>query len=128
LPLARVEAHADGPAGDDELLGAAVRREPLAQPLDIQSGNEEVGVLRLVTEQLVADRTADEVGVEPEPVDVVLDPLQHLSILAAAANSQLSQRCLTPYGGSAGSRRFGPARTDESTSARRSVCERDRLD
>ena len=45
--VARIEADADRPAGDDELLRAAVRLERGAQPLDVDPGDEEVGVLRL---------------------------------------------------------------------------------
>ena len=62
--VARVEAHADESAGDDEILDAAVRREPLLEAVGVDTGHEEVGVLRVEPEQLVADGPADEVGVE----------------------------------------------------------------
>jgi hypothetical protein len=38
----------------------------LLQPVGVDAGNEEVRVLGLEPEQLVADRTADEIRVEPE--------------------------------------------------------------
>ena len=66
LRVARVEPHADRPAGDDELLDAAVRLERARRPSMSTPGNEEVGVLRVEPEQLVAHRAADDVRVEPE--------------------------------------------------------------
>ena len=50
--------------------------ERCAQPFDVDAGHEEVGVLRRVPEQLVADRAADHVGGEPERADVLLDRLR----------------------------------------------------
>ena len=72
-PVARVEADADEAAGDDELLDAPVRLERPRRPVGVDARHEEVGVLRLEAEQLVADGAADEVRVEPERADVVLD-------------------------------------------------------
>jgi hypothetical protein len=56
-------ADADASPGDVELLGPAVSRERLAEALDIDPGNEEVRVLRVDAEELVADRAADDVRV-----------------------------------------------------------------
>ena len=81
--VARMEPDADEPVGDDEILDAPVRRERGPQPLGVDAGHEEVGVLRVEPEQLVAHGAADEVGVEPERADVVLDLLAHRAILAA---------------------------------------------
>src|SRR5665213_518476 len=50
LRVARVEADAYGPSRDDQLLGASMRLERGAQAFDVDAGNEEVGVLRLVPE------------------------------------------------------------------------------
>jgi hypothetical protein len=82
LRVTRMQAHADEPAGDDEILDAPVRLERALQPVGVDAGNEKVGVLRLQAEQLVADRAADEIRVEPEPFDVVRDLLPHRGILA----------------------------------------------
>ena len=46
LGRARVEPEADGPSGDDEVVDAPVRRERRAQPVGVEPGDEEVGVLR----------------------------------------------------------------------------------
>jgi hypothetical protein len=43
-----------------------VRLERGAQPVDVDARNEEVGVLGVDAEQLVADRAADDVCVQPE--------------------------------------------------------------
>jgi hypothetical protein len=59
-----VQAHADEPARDDQILDAAVRRERPLQPVGVDARDQEVRVLRLEAEQLVADSAADEVGVE----------------------------------------------------------------
>jgi hypothetical protein len=59
-----VQAHADEPAGDDEILDAAVRLERPLQPVGVDAPDKEVRVLRLEAEQLVADRSADEIRVE----------------------------------------------------------------
>jgi hypothetical protein len=59
-----VQAHADEPSGDDQVLDAAVRLESPLQPAGVDTRDEEVRILRLETEQLVADRSADEVRVE----------------------------------------------------------------
>jgi hypothetical protein len=61
-----VQAHADEPSRDDEVLDAAMRREPALQLLGVDTGDEEVRILRLDPEQLVADGAADDVGVELE--------------------------------------------------------------
>ena len=58
--------------------GASAARSPSVST----PGHEEVGVLRVEPEQLVAHRAADEVGVEAERRDVVLDLLAHPAILA----------------------------------------------
>jgi hypothetical protein len=79
-----MEPDTDEPSGDDEVLDSAVRLERALQPLCVDAGDEEVGVLRVLhPEQLVADGAADEVGVEPERVDVFLQLLPHRHILAA---------------------------------------------
>jgi hypothetical protein len=59
-----VQAHADEPPGDDQVFDAAVRLECPLQPVGVDARNEEVRILRLEAEQLVADRSADEVRVE----------------------------------------------------------------
>ena len=87
LAVARVVAHTHGAAGDDELLGAAVRRERGAQAVDVDAGHEEVRVLRVDAEQFVADRAADDVGVEPERADVLLDLLQTDEAIASISTS-----------------------------------------
>jgi len=61
-----MQPHADEPARDDELLDAAVQLERALQPVGVDSRNEEVRVLRIESEQLVANGTADEVGIESE--------------------------------------------------------------
>ncbi len=78
LSVARIEPHADGPAGDDQLLGATVRLERRAQAFDVHTGDEEIGVLRLVAEQLVAHCTADDVRVQPKRADIVLYRLRRV--------------------------------------------------
>jgi hypothetical protein len=59
-----VQTHTDEPTGDDEILDAAVRLERPLQPVGVDARDEEVRVLRLEAEQLVADRSADEIRVE----------------------------------------------------------------
>ena len=86
LRSAREEPEPDRAARDDELIDPAVRRERRAQLLGVEAGDEEVRVLRVDPEQLVADGAADEVGVEPERADVVLDRL-HARIVATAART-----------------------------------------
>ena len=90
LGRARVEAEADGPSGDDEIVDAPVRRERVAKLIGVEPGDEEVGVLRRAAEQLVADGAADEVRIEPERADVVLDRL-HLRIVPADARTATRQ-------------------------------------
>ncbi len=63
------------------------------QPFGVEPGHEEVRVLRVEPEQLVAHGAADEVGVEPERADVLLDLLAHPAILAGRRAS--SSRCST---------------------------------
>ena len=70
--VARVQPRADEAAGDDEVFDLAVRRECLLQSVRIDARNEEVRVLGLEAQQLVAHGAADEIGVEAELVDVVL--------------------------------------------------------
>jgi SAM-dependent methyltransferase len=48
--------------------------------LGVDAEHEEVGVLRLQAEQLVANRAPDEIRVEPEPADVLLNLLSHALI------------------------------------------------
>jgi hypothetical protein len=59
-----VQAHTDEPARDDQVLDAAVRLECPLQPVGVDTRDEEVRILRLETEQLVADGSADEIRVE----------------------------------------------------------------
>jgi hypothetical protein len=59
-----VQAHADEPSCDDQVLDAAVRLESPLQPVGVDARDEEVRILRLEAEQLVADGAADEVRVE----------------------------------------------------------------
>jgi hypothetical protein len=61
-----VQPHADEPPRDDEILDAPERRERGLQAVGVDAGNEEVRVLRLEPEELVADGAADEIGIEPE--------------------------------------------------------------
>ena len=77
-----MEADTHEPVGDDEVLDAPVRGERRPQPFGVDPGHEEIRVLRVEAEQLVAHGAADEVGVEPERADVVLDLLTHPAILA----------------------------------------------
>jgi hypothetical protein len=69
--------YTDGPARDDELLRPAVRQQRRTQAYDVDAGNEEVCVLRLDAEQLVANRPADNVRAELERPHIVLDPFRH---------------------------------------------------
>ena len=48
-----------------------------AQPLVVDARDDEVRILRLEAEQLVADGAADEICIEAEPADEVLDCLVH---------------------------------------------------
>jgi hypothetical protein len=59
-----MQAHADEPARDDQVLDTAVRLECPLQPVGVDARDEEVRILRLETEQLVADGSADEIRVE----------------------------------------------------------------
>ena len=86
-PVGRVEAHADGPVCDDQLLGTPVRRQQLSQARDVDAGHEEVCVLRVATEQLVSHRAADDVGVEAERADVLLDLLQRSAIASISTSA-----------------------------------------
>jgi hypothetical protein len=61
-----VEPHTDEASRDDEIFDATVRREPPLQLLRVDTGDEEVRVLRLEAEELVADGAADDVRVELE--------------------------------------------------------------
>ena len=88
---ARVEPDADEPVRDHEVLDAPVRRERRAQPLGVDAGYEEVRVLRLEPEQLVAHGAADEVGIQPEPADVCLDLLAHAAIVARAVDTSSNE-------------------------------------
>ncbi len=62
--IPRVQAHPDGPSGDHERLDLPVGSQRGAQTVRVDARNEEVGVLRLSPEQLVAHCSADEVRVE----------------------------------------------------------------
>ena len=77
-----MQADADEPSRDDEILHAAVLRELCPQPLRVDAGDEKVRVLRLVAEQLVADGAADEVGIEAEAVDIAFELAPHRRIVA----------------------------------------------
>ncbi len=57
---------ADESPGDDEVVDASVGGEPPLELVGIDARDEEVRVLRLDPEQLVADGAADDVGVELE--------------------------------------------------------------
>ena len=87
LAVARVQPDADEPVGDDEILDAPVRGERGPQPLGVDAGHEEVGVLRVQPEQVVAHGSADDVGVEAQLTDVLLDLVAHRAILAALESS-----------------------------------------
>ena len=92
-PLAREEPQPDEPPRDDEILDPAVRLESPPELLGVDARHEEVGVLRLAAEQLVAHRAADEVGVEPEPADVLLDrPLHAANVRPPARRGASSVR------------------------------------
>ena len=54
-----------------------MRLERPSQPVVVDSGDDEVGVLRLEAEQLVADGTADEIRVESQAADELLDCAVH---------------------------------------------------
>ena len=73
LPVSRKEAHADPLLRDDQILDLPVRLERRAQLGVTDPGHDEVAFLDGQPEQLVANRAADEVGVEPERMDVVGD-------------------------------------------------------
>jgi hypothetical protein len=77
-----VEAYADEPVGDHEVLDATMGGERGAQTLGVETGHQKVGVLGVEPEQLVANGAPDEVGVETERADVVLYLLTHRAILA----------------------------------------------
>ena len=66
LSVARPEPQADALTGDLEILDAAVRLEQRTKLFVIDAEDEEVRVLRVEAQQLVADGAADDVGVEPE--------------------------------------------------------------
>ena len=53
-------------------------------------GNEEVGVLRIDAQQLVANGPADDVRAEVERPDVVLDPFRHPYRASATASISTS--------------------------------------
>src|SRR5579884_1631341 len=81
-PLPREEPDADDAVRDDERLDLAVRSQPPQELVLVETGNEEVRVLRRAPEQLVSDGAADEVGVEVEAADEVFDCRLHGRILA----------------------------------------------
>jgi len=85
---------ADEPSGDDEILDVPVRSELLLQLFGVYARDEEVRILRLVAEQLVADGAADEVGVEAEAVDIAFELAPHRRIVAIyrAAIASISTR------------------------------------
>ena len=62
--VARIQAGTDEAAGDAQVLDAAVRGEFGLQSFGVDARDEEVRVLRVEAEQLVADRSADEIRVE----------------------------------------------------------------
>src|SRR5207302_1276160 len=65
----------DQPVRDDEIVNAAVRLEHRSEAVGVDARNEEVRVLGVLAEQLVADGAADEVRVEPEAPHPVFDDL-----------------------------------------------------
>jgi hypothetical protein len=73
--VAGMEPDADEPVGDHEVLDPAVGGGGGGQPLGVEPRHEEVRVLRVDPEQLVADGASHEVGVEPERAHVFLDLL-----------------------------------------------------
>ena len=77
LPVARVEPHPDLPAGDLELLDAAVWLEQAPQALDVDPGHDKVGVLRVEPKQLVAHSAPDEVGIDAKAAHEVFDSPVH---------------------------------------------------
>src|ERR1700730_15558583 len=62
VAVTREQPHTDGSAGDDQILDPSVGLEHFAEPEDVDSQNEEVGVLGLEAEQLVTYGAADDVG------------------------------------------------------------------
>ncbi len=68
-----MEPDADEPVGNDKILDPSVRSERGPQAFRVDPRHEEVGVLRLEPEQLVANGPADEVGIEPKQAHVILD-------------------------------------------------------
>ena len=84
-----MEARADAPPRDLELLYLAVRLECGAQAFVVHSGHDEIRVLRFTPEELVAHRAADEVGVEVEAPDEVLDcAIHYCSAIASISTSR----------------------------------------
>src|SRR3954469_22954005 len=72
----------DEPFGDDEVLDAAVRCERPLEAVGVEPWHEEVRVLRVDAEELVAHRPADEIRIEVQAADVLLELLPHAPILA----------------------------------------------
>jgi hypothetical protein len=64
-----------------------VRSKRVAESLDVDTRDEEVRILRLAPEQLVADRAADNVGVEAERADVVLELFQSAAIASISTSA-----------------------------------------
>jgi hypothetical protein len=77
LLVARIQPSTDLPARNLEVLHLAVRIERAAKSVVVDARNDEIRVLRVEPEQLVANGPADEVRVEPETADEVLDYLVH---------------------------------------------------
>ena len=75
--LARVEACPDASPGDLQLFDLPVGLECRVQAFVVDAGHDEVGVLRLESEQLVANRAAHEVRVETETAHELLDCCVH---------------------------------------------------
>ncbi len=85
--VARIQPKPNGTTGDDEILDTSVRLERRPEPRRIDRQHEKVGVLGVEPEDLVADRSPDEVGVELQRRHVLLESLQHAAILAACRQS-----------------------------------------
>jgi hypothetical protein len=73
----RIESRTHSPAGDFKVFDPAVGLKCGAETVVVDSGNNEVSILRFEPEQLVANRAPDEIRVEAEPAYEVFDgPVQ----------------------------------------------------
>ncbi len=69
------EPDAHQPVGDHEIFHAAVWSQCRAELVGVDAQHEEVRILRVEPEQLVAHGAADQVGVQAQRADVLLDLL-----------------------------------------------------